>query len=136
MRYCSEEQLHKENNRKRIPMLQQIHRQRYPKTIVSTAVLQSPSDNLLYHLHLGTKAAEQHSLYCPNSAQQIAKGRHKLLLQNSRFDRTKHILAPIILPSHATTIPGTVPNTMVSAMVRIGVIHGRNISRNTANTTA
>lgn len=57
-------------------------------------------------------------------------------LQNSKFDRAKHILAPITLPNHATIIPGTVPNTMVSAMVRIGAIHGRNISRNTANTTA
>lgn len=54
-------------------MSRQIHRQRYPKTIVSIAVLQSPSDNLLYHLHLGTITAEQHSPYCPNAAQQIAK---------------------------------------------------------------
>ena len=39
----------------------------------SIATLQIPSDNLLYHLHLGTRVAEQHSLYCPNAAQQIAK---------------------------------------------------------------
>ena len=73
-------------------MSRQIHRQRYPKTIVSIATLQSPSDNLLYHLHLGTKTAEQHSLYCPNAAQQIAKVSTDSFCKT--VDCTNHIAKP------------------------------------------